>query len=64
MEVDSAMMTSLDAPCNIGHTTELACSDVLDIVLDIVKMSAVLQPGPAIEMWSIMVSRGLAFCLD
>ena len=45
MEVDSATMTSLDAPRNIGHTTELACSDVLDLVGDIVKMSAVLQPG-------------------
>ena len=60
MEVDSATMASLDALRNIGHTTELACSDVLDlvglaagganganehIVGDIAKMSEVLQPG-------------------
>jgi len=74
MEVDSATMASLDAPRNIGHTTELACSDVLDlvglavggvdgasehIVGDIVKMPAVLQPGTC---HGDVV--GLAFCLD
>lgn len=76
MEVDSATMASLDAPRNVGHTTESACSDVLDvvglavggidgpnehIVGDIVKMPAVLRLGAC---HGDVVSRGLAFCLD
>ena len=59
----------------VGHTTEIACGDVLDlvglavagadganehIVGDIVKMPAVLQPR---TRHADVVSRGLAFCL-
>lgn len=76
MEVDSATMASLDAPLNVRHTTEPACSDVLDlvglavggidganehIVGDIVKMPAVLQLG---TRHGDVVSCGLAFCLN